>query len=207
MCKIVQIVQQGRKSADGPRFAQPSGGVHQLSGSFNRFPLFYNKLLLPCNVATGCSPICWMSTMTTVSSQAKAAVDAAEKARIISDLRTKVAVEKWWLCRHGGYDQDHVYLWCVYGCQKLGKTNKRTESCTYVYMGELNRQTESRAKGCLLTTKKTGLWSEIRPDGLLRGWGGSSCRCIFWTSNQTNKYYILEYKNYRPGDDGTLRRV
>ena len=69
------------------RFALPSEAVHQPSSSSNRFPLFYSSTFPACNRSKLMNVL---SLASTSLSQAKAAIDATEKARIISELRTKV---------------------------------------------------------------------------------------------------------------------
>ena len=69
------------------RFALPSEAVHPPSSSSNRFPLFYSSTFPACNRSKLLNVL---SLASTSLSQAKAAIDATEKARIISELRTKV---------------------------------------------------------------------------------------------------------------------
>ena len=88
--------------AGGTRFALLSEAVQQLSSGSNRFLIFCSSINIACNRSKLLNVLSPQYTILTAS-QAKAAVDATEKARIIGDLRTKVRkdiqTKRWYWCR------------------------------------------------------------------------------------------------------------
>ena len=89
--------------AGGTRFALLSEAVQQLSSGSNRFLIFCSSINIACNRSKLLNVLSPQFSTILTASQAKAAVDATEKARIIGDLRTKVRkdiqTKRWhWCC-------------------------------------------------------------------------------------------------------------